>query len=39
MFDVRGVPYKPLSEDFLELELYVAWRGIGLPVETPSVRN
>ncbi|MGC2779628.1 MAG: sulfur oxidation c-type cytochrome SoxA, partial [Bradyrhizobium sp.] len=39
MFDVRGVPYKPLSDEFLALELYVAWRGIGLPVETPSVRN
>jgi len=39
MFDVRGVPYTPLSDEFLALELYVAWRGIGLPVETPSVRN
>lgn len=39
MSDVRGVPYKPLSDEFIALELYVAWRGIGLPVETPSVRN
>jgi L-cysteine S-thiosulfotransferase len=39
MFDVRGVPYKPLSDEFLALELYVAWRGIGLAVETPAVRN
>lgn len=39
MFDVRAEPYKPLSDEFLALEVYVAWRGIGLPVETPSVRN
>ncbi len=39
MFDVRAQPFKPLSDDFVALELYVAWRGIGLPVETPSVRN
>jgi sulfur-oxidizing protein SoxA len=37
--DVRGVAYQPLSDEFVALELYVAWRGIGLPVETPSVRN
>ena len=39
IFDVRGDPYKPLSDEFVALELYVAWRGIGLPVETPAVRN
>lgn len=39
IFDVRGVPYQPLSDEFLALELYVAWRGVGLPVETPAVRN
>jgi sulfur-oxidizing protein SoxA len=39
IFDVRGEPYKPLSDEFVALELYVAWRGIGLPVETPAVRN
>lgn len=39
IFDVRGVPYEPLSDEFLALELYVAWRGTGLPVETPAVRN
>ncbi|MFB9263819.1 sulfur oxidation c-type cytochrome SoxA [Bradyrhizobium erythrophlei] len=39
MFDVRAEPFKPLSDEFVALELYVAWRGIGLPVETPSVRN
>jgi sulfur-oxidizing protein SoxA len=37
--DVRGVPFAPQSDDFVALELYVAWRGIGLPVETPAVRN
>jgi sulfur-oxidizing protein SoxA len=39
IFDVRGEPYKPLSDEFVALELYLAWRGIGLPVETPAVRN
>ncbi|UTD27432.1 sulfur oxidation c-type cytochrome SoxA [Bradyrhizobium sp. WD16] len=39
MFDVRAEPFKPLSDEFLALEIYVAWRGIGLPVETPAVRN
>ncbi|MGO9743812.1 MAG: sulfur oxidation c-type cytochrome SoxA [Roseiarcus sp.] len=39
MHDVRAIPYAPLSDEFLALELYVAWRGIGLPVETPAVRN
>ena len=39
MFDVRAVPYEPLGDEFVALELYVAWRGIGLPVETPAVRN
>jgi sulfur-oxidizing protein SoxA len=39
IFDVRGIPYAPLSDEFVALELYVAWRGTGLPVETPAVRN
>lgn len=39
MNDVRAEPYKPLSDEFLALETYIAWRGVGLPVETPSVRN
>jgi len=39
MFDVRAVPYAPLSDEFLALELYIAWRGTGLRVETPAVRN
>jgi len=39
IFDVRGIPYPPLSDEAVALELYVAWRGTGLPVETPAVRN
>jgi len=39
VFDVRGTPYPPLSDDAVALELYLAWRGTGLPVETPAVRN
>jgi len=39
IFDVRGIPYAPLSDEAVALELYVAWRGTGLPVETPAVRN
>ena len=27
------------SQELLELELYLAWRGSGLPVETPGVRR
>lgn len=36
---VRSTPYKYASDEYLDLELYVAWRGRGLPVETPAVRN
>lgn len=39
MHDIRAVPYAPLSDEFIALELYLAWRGSGLPVETPAVRN
>ncbi len=39
MFDIRAEPYAPLSDEFLALELYIAYRGTGLPVETPAVRN
>ncbi|GJD75098.1 sulfur oxidation c-type cytochrome SoxA [Methylobacterium goesingense] len=39
MQDVRATPFPPLSDEFLALETYVAWRGLGLPVETPAVRN
>jgi len=37
--DTRAETYKPGSEDFLALELYVASRGNGLSVEGPSIRN
>ena len=36
---VRAKPYKAGSDEYLALELYVMWRGRGLPVETPAVRN
>lgn len=39
MKNIRAEPYKKGSEEFLALELYLGWRGQGLPVETPSVRN
>ncbi len=37
--DTRAETYKPGSPEFVALELYVASRGNGLSVETPSVRN
>jgi len=38
--DQRVAEPLPLgSEDYLALELYVAWRGNGLPVEAPAVRR
>lgn len=36
---VRAKPFKKGSPEYLALELYLAWRGQGLTVETPSVRN
>ncbi len=36
---VRAKPYKMGSDEYINLEHYVRWRGNGLPVETPSVRN
>lgn len=36
---VRAEPYPLGSETYLNLELYVAWRGRGLPIETPAVRR
>jgi L-cysteine S-thiosulfotransferase len=36
---VRAQPYAYGADEYVNLELYVAWRGQGLPVETPSVRN
>ncbi|MXN65623.1 sulfur oxidation c-type cytochrome SoxA [Stappia sp. GBMRC 2046] len=39
MENVRAEPFKRGSDEFIALELYVASRGEGLSVETPSVRN
>lgn len=39
MDNIRATPYKRGSDEFIALELYVASRGQGLSVETPSVRN
>lgn len=36
---VRSAPYPYGSDEYVNLELYVKWRGRGLPVETPAVRN
>jgi sulfur-oxidizing protein SoxA len=27
------------SKEYLDLELFLAWRGKGLPIETPGVRR
>ncbi|WP_371168850.1 sulfur oxidation c-type cytochrome SoxA [Aliiroseovarius sp. 2305UL8-7] len=37
--DTRAHTYKPGSDEFVALEMYVASRGNGLSVEGPSVRN
>ena len=37
--NIRAKPYGYGSDEYTNLELYVAWRGRGLPVETPAVRN
>ncbi len=39
MKNIRAEPYKEGGEEFKALELYLASRGNGLSVETPSVRN
>ena len=36
---VRAEPFAPDSPEYLDLELYVAWRGNGLPMEAPGVRR
>jgi L-cysteine S-thiosulfotransferase len=36
---VRAEPYAPGSDEYVNLELYMAWRGRGLPVETPAIRR
>lgn len=37
--NIRATPLPYGADEYVNLELYVAWRGRGLPVETPSVRN
>lgn len=37
--DMRAQPYELGSPEFVALELYLAWRGKGLPIETPAVRR
>jgi sulfur-oxidizing protein SoxA len=37
--DTRAETFSPGSDEFRALQLYVAWRGNGLDVETPAVRN
>lgn len=39
MSNIRATPFKEGGEEFKALELYLASRGEGLMVETPSVRN
>ncbi|MGI9498509.1 MAG: sulfur oxidation c-type cytochrome SoxA, partial [Geminicoccaceae bacterium] len=36
---VRAEPFKRGSDEYVNLELYLAWRGQGLPIETPAVRQ
>ncbi len=37
--NVRATPYAYGSDEYVNLELYLAARGRGLLVETPAVRN
>lgn len=36
---VRAEPYAYGSEEYLSLELFLAWRGRGLPIEAPAIRR
>jgi sulfur-oxidizing protein SoxA len=36
---VRAQPYAPGSQEYVDLELYERWRGLGLKVEAPAVRR
>lgn len=36
---VRAEPFKPGSDEYVNLELFISHRANGLPVETPAVRN
>jgi sulfur-oxidizing protein SoxA len=37
--NIRAKPYPRGADEYVNLELYVRWRGQGLPIETPSVRK
>lgn len=37
--NIRAEPFPYGSDTYINLELYVMWRGNGLPVETPAVRK
>ena len=39
MKNIRATPYERGSDEFVALEAYLAWRGAGLGIETPAVRN
>ena len=39
LFGVRAALLPQGSDEFVALELYLAWRGSGLPMETPGVRR
>jgi sulfur-oxidizing protein SoxA len=36
---VRAEPYPAGAQDYVDLELFLRWRGQGLPIETPAVRR
>jgi sulfur-oxidizing protein SoxA len=36
---VRAEPYPLGADEYVNLELFMAWRGRGLPVETPAIRR
>ena len=36
---VRAEAYALGSQEYVDLELFVRWRGRGLPVEAPAVRR
>jgi sulfur-oxidizing protein SoxA len=37
--NIRAQPFGYGADEYVNLELYLAWRGRGLPVEAPAVRN
>jgi L-cysteine S-thiosulfotransferase len=36
---VRAIQFAPGSPEYLNLELYLAWRARGLPIEAPAIRR